>query len=62
MIKELKFGDTTAIAEEIGCSTVTVRKALRGEINTRMSRLIISHTELYLRHREERIQQARKNR
>ena len=51
---KLKFGDAKAIADECGTSTVTFQKAIRGEIDTPIAKVIIQYTNELVRQRDER--------
>jgi hypothetical protein len=52
---QLKFGDVTTIANEIGTSTQSVQNALRGVAMTENAILIIQHAKRIIKQREERI-------
>lgn len=55
MKKDLKHGDVTTIAKEVGCSTTTVQMALGGKIDTFMARVVMEYADVLIRQREERI-------
>jgi hypothetical protein len=52
---ELKFGEGKIIADECGVSTNTFKKAIKGEINTPIAKLIRMHTDIVVRQREDRV-------
>jgi hypothetical protein len=56
----LKFGEGKIIADECGVSTNTFKKAIKGEIDTPIAKLIRMHTEVVIRQREERIEALNK--
>ena len=53
---KLKFGDAKAIADECGTSVVTFQKALRGEINTPIAKVVIDYTTKLVEQRDERLE------
>ena len=55
MHKDLKFGEAKMIANECGVSTTTFQKAIKGEINTPIAKLIREHTSVIIQQREIRI-------
>lgn len=55
MQKNLKFGEAKMIADECGVSTTTFQKAIKGEINTPIAKLILEHTSVVIQQREIRI-------
>lgn len=56
----LKFGDAKAISDECGVSTTTFQQALRGEINTPASKIVIAITQKLVEQRLERIEYLKK--
>ena len=52
---ELRFGDVTTIANEVGVSTATVQAALRGTAMTDASKMVIAHAQKLVQQRAERI-------
>ncbi len=52
MHKDLKFGEAKMIADECGVSTTTYQKAIKGEINTPIAKLILEHTSVVIMQRE----------
>ena len=54
MKHETKYGDITTIANEVGMSSVTVRKALGYEIDTAAGRMIRDYADFYFRQRDQR--------
>lgn len=57
MKNNLKFGDVSMIAKEIGCSTTTVQLALDGRIDTLTAKIVRDYAEIVIRQRDERIKQ-----
>lgn len=57
MKNNLKFGDVSMIAKEIGCSTTTVQLALDGKIDTLTAKIVRDYAEIVIRQRDERIKQ-----
>lgn len=55
MIKNLKFGEAKMIADECGVSTTTFQKAVKGELNTPIAKVILEHIEVVVKQREIRI-------
>jgi type III secretory pathway lipoprotein EscJ len=53
--RELKFGESKMIADECGVSNTTFQKAIKGEINTPIAKLILEHIEVVIKQREIRI-------
>lgn len=53
---DLKFGDVTTIANEVGCSTATVQAALRGTAMTDTAKMVIAHAQKLIQQRAERIE------
>lgn len=53
---DLKFGDVTTIANEVGCSTATVQAALRGTAMTDTAKMVIAHAQKLVQQRAERIE------
>lgn len=56
----LKFGDATTIADECGVSTTTFQKAIRGEINTPIAKVIVAMTTKIIEQRIERLEYLEK--
>lgn len=54
MKNNLKFGDVSMIAKEVGCSTTTVQLALDGRIDTLMAKVVKDYAEIIVQQREER--------
>ncbi len=52
----LRFGDVTTIANEVGCSTVMVQAALRGTAMTDTAKMVIAHAQKLVQQRAERIE------
>jgi hypothetical protein len=52
---DLKFGEAKIIADECGISVTTFNKALKGEIDTPIAKLIRSHTNTVIAQRLERV-------
>lgn len=57
---KLKFGDAKQIADECGTSTTTFQKAIRGEIDTPIAKIIVEYTNELVRQRDERLEYLRK--
>ena len=57
MKNNLKFGDVSMIAKEIGCSTTTVQLSLDGRIDTLTAKIVRDYAEIVIRQRDERIKQ-----
>lgn len=55
--EELKFGDVSTIAREVGVTTATVQRALRGESSTDTNQLIIIHAQTIIKQRNDRKEQ-----
>jgi len=55
MHKDLKFGEAKMIADECGVSTTTYQKAIKGDLNTPIAKLIREHTSVVIKQREIRI-------
>ena len=56
---KLKFGDAKAIADECGTSVTTFQKALRGQIDTPIAKIIIDYTTKVVMQRDERLEWLR---
>ena len=57
---KLKFGDAKQISDECGTSTTTFQKAVRGEIDTPIAKVIIAYTKKLIKDREDRLDYLRK--
>lgn len=55
--EDLQFGDVSTIAREIGVTTATVQRALRGESSTDTNQLIIIHAQTIIKQRTDRKEQ-----
>lgn len=55
--EDLQFGDVSTIAREIGVTTATVQRALRGESSTETNQLIIIHAQTIIKQRTDRKEQ-----
>jgi hypothetical protein len=56
---EMKWNDVTIISKETGYSTVTVQKALKGEIKTRASEIVVKYAKILIKQREERLKKLK---
>ena len=56
---DLKFGEAKMIADECNVSITTFNKAMRGETTTPLAKVIVAHTELIVKQREERLQKLK---
>lgn len=52
---ELKFGDVTTIAKEVGVTAQTVQNALRGIQRNDTAKLIIKHAQKIIQQRTDRL-------
>ena len=52
---QITFGDVATISKETGFSGTTVRKALKGEIGTRASRIIVKYAEIIVKQKIARV-------
>jgi hypothetical protein len=57
---KLKFGDAKQIADECGTSVTTFQKALRGEIDTPIAKIVIDYTTKVVKQRDERLEYLKK--
>lgn len=56
----LQFGDISTIAREVGVTTATVQRALRGEAMTDTTKTIISYAQLIIQQRVDRQEQLKR--
>lgn len=56
---EMMWNDVTTLSKETGYSTVTVQKALKGEIKTRASEIVNKYALVLIKQREERLKKLK---